>query len=95
MSRAVGDSADIDFHGDIPGAGAVFGQADHYRFILHDRDAIFSPQLDAPVARMGLEVIKTRLIERLRGFLRSLERALESFFERAFVKMALRSFIMH
>jgi putative transposase len=33
---------------------------DHtYRFMLHDRDAIFSTQLDASVARMGLEVIKT------------------------------------
>jgi putative transposase len=30
-----------------------------YRFILHDRDAIFSTQLDASVARMGLAVIKT------------------------------------
>ena len=34
--------------------------SDHtYRFILHDHDAIFSTQLDASVARMGLEVIKT------------------------------------
>lgn len=34
--------------------------SDHtYRLILHDRDAIFSAQLDASVARMGLEVIKT------------------------------------
>jgi len=34
--------------------------SDHtYRFILHDRDAIFSRQFDASVARMGLEVIKT------------------------------------
>ncbi len=34
--------------------------SDHtYRFILHDRDAIFSTQLDASVARMGLQVIKT------------------------------------
>jgi len=32
--------------------------SDHtYRFILHDRDAIFSPGFDASVARMGLEVI--------------------------------------
>jgi putative transposase len=30
-----------------------------YRFILHDRDAIFSTQLDASVAHMGLEVIET------------------------------------
>jgi putative transposase len=34
--------------------------SDHtHRFILHDRDAIFSTELDASVARMGLEVIKT------------------------------------
>jgi hypothetical protein len=29
--RGVGDSADIDFHGDVPGGGAVFGQADHHQ----------------------------------------------------------------
>ena len=53
--------------------------SDHtYRFILHDRDAIFSNQLDASVARMGLKVIKTpvrspqanSLCERLIGTLR-------------------------
>jgi len=53
--------------------------SDHtYRFILHDRDAIFSIQLDAAVARMGLSVIKTpvrspqanSLCERLIGTLR-------------------------
>ena len=53
--------------------------SDHpYRFILHDRDAIFSTRLDASVARMGLEVIKTpvrspqanSLCERLIGTLR-------------------------
>jgi len=34
--------------------------SDHaYRFILHDRDTIFSAGLDASAARMGLEVIKT------------------------------------
>src|SRR5208283_4661322 len=53
--------------------------SDHtYRFILHDRDAIFSTQLDAAVARMGLRVIKTpvrspqanSLCERLIGTLR-------------------------
>ena len=34
--------------------------SDHtYRFILHDRDAIFSTGLDASLAHMGLEVIKT------------------------------------
>jgi len=53
--------------------------SDHtYRFILHDRDAIFSTSLDASVARMGLEVIKTpvrspqanSLCERLIGTLR-------------------------
>jgi putative transposase len=53
--------------------------SDHtYRFILHDHDAIFSTQLDASVARMGLKVIKTpvrspqanSLCERLIGTLR-------------------------
>src|SRR5208283_13565 len=53
--------------------------SDHrYRFILHDRDAIFSTGFDASVARMGLEVIKTpvrspkanSLCERLIGTLR-------------------------
>src|SRR5208282_4146765 len=53
--------------------------SDHtYRFILHDRDAIFSTEFDASVARMGLEVIKTpvrspqanSLCERLIGTLR-------------------------
>jgi putative transposase len=52
---------------------------DHtYRFILHDRDAILSPGLDASIARMGLEVIETpvrspkvnSLCERLIGTLR-------------------------
>ena len=34
--------------------------SDHtYRSIIHDRDAIFSIGLDASVAAMGLEVIKT------------------------------------
>jgi hypothetical protein len=49
-----------------------------YRFILHDRDAIFSPGFDASIARMGLEVIETpvrspkvnSLCERLIGTLR-------------------------
>ena len=53
--------------------------SDHrYRFILHDRDAIFSTGFDASVARMGLEVIATpvrspkanSLCERLIGTLR-------------------------
>ena len=53
--------------------------SDHtYRFILHDCDAIFSTQLDASVAHMGLEVIKTpvrspqanSLCERLIGTVR-------------------------
>ncbi len=53
--------------------------SDHtYRFILHDHDAIYSTQLDASVAHMGLEVIKTpvrspqanSLCERLIGTLR-------------------------
>jgi putative transposase len=34
--------------------------SDHtYRFIIHDRDAIFSSGFDASLARMGLEVIET------------------------------------
>ena len=34
--------------------------SDHtYRFILHDRDAIFSTGFNASVARMGVEVIQT------------------------------------
>jgi putative transposase len=53
--------------------------SDHtYRFIIHDRDAIFSTGFDASVAGMGLEVIKTpvrspranSLCERLFGTLR-------------------------
>ena len=53
--------------------------SDHtYRFILHDRDAIFSTGFDASVARMGLEVIATpmrspkanSLCERVIGTLR-------------------------
>ena len=53
--------------------------SDHtYRFILHDRDAIFSTRLNASVAHMGIEVIKTpvrspqanSLCERLIGTLR-------------------------
>jgi transposase InsO family protein len=51
---------------------------DTYRFILHDRDAIFSTGLDASLARLGLEVIATpvrspqanSLCERLIGTLR-------------------------
>jgi putative transposase len=53
--------------------------SDHtYRFIIHDRDAIFSSGLDQSLARMGLEVIETpvrspkanSLCERLIGTLR-------------------------
>ena len=53
--------------------------SDHgYRFILHDRDAIFSGGFDASVAHLGLAVIKTpvlspqanALCERLIGTLR-------------------------
>jgi putative transposase len=53
--------------------------SDHtYRFILHDRDAIFSTGFDASLARLGLEVIETpvrspqanSLCERLIGTLR-------------------------
>jgi transposase InsO family protein len=35
-------------------------QSDHtYRFLVHDRDAIFSSDCDASVAHLGLETIKT------------------------------------
>ena len=53
--------------------------ADHtYRFLLHDRDSIFSPQLDQSVRHLGLRVVKTppqtpqanALCERLIGTLR-------------------------
>jgi transposase InsO family protein len=53
--------------------------SDHaYRFIIHDRDAIFSSEFDASVGGLGLEVIKTpvrspkanSLCERLIGTLR-------------------------
>ena len=53
--------------------------SDHtYRFIIHDRDAMFSTGFDTSVARLGLEVIKTpvrspkanSLCERLIGTLR-------------------------
>ncbi len=53
--------------------------ADHaYRFLLHDRDSIFSPQLDQSIRHLGLRVIKTppqspqanALCERLIGTLR-------------------------
>ena len=34
--------------------------ADHtYRFLLHDRDSIFSPQLDEGIRHLGLQVLKT------------------------------------
>jgi putative transposase len=53
--------------------------SDHiYRFVIHDRDAIFSTRFDTSVARLGLEVIATpvrspkanALCERLIGTLR-------------------------
>jgi putative transposase len=53
--------------------------ADHaYRFLIHDRDCIFSPQLDQSVRHLGLRVLKTpphsppanALCERLIGTLR-------------------------
>jgi transposase InsO family protein len=53
--------------------------ADHrYRFLLHDRDSIFSPQLDLSIRHLGLKVLKTppqcpqanALCERLLGTLR-------------------------
>src|SRR5882724_3983778 len=53
--------------------------ADHtYRFLLHDRDSIFSQQLDQSIRNLGLRVLKTppqtpqanALCERLLGTLR-------------------------
>ena len=53
--------------------------ADHgYRFLLHDRDSIFSPQLDQHIRHLGLKVLKmppqspqaNALCERLLGTLR-------------------------
>src|SRR5712691_9906273 len=53
--------------------------ADHpYRFLIHDRDCIFSPQLDQSIHHLGLRVLKTpprspqanALCERLIGTLR-------------------------
>jgi transposase InsO family protein len=53
--------------------------ADHgYHFLLHDRDSIFSPQLDQHIRHLGLKVLKTppqspqanALCERLLGTLR-------------------------
>jgi putative transposase len=52
---------------------------DHtYRFLVHDRDSIFSPQLDQSIRHLGLRVVKTppqtpqanSLCERLIGTLR-------------------------
>jgi putative transposase len=53
--------------------------SDHsYRFLIHDRDGIFSPQLDQQVRHLGLQVLKTppqspqanAICERLIGTLR-------------------------
>jgi putative transposase len=53
--------------------------SDHsYRFLIHDRDRIFSPQLDQQVRHLGLRVLKTppqspqanAICERLIGTLR-------------------------
>jgi len=34
--------------------------SDHgYRFLIHDRDGIFSPQLDQSISHMGLRVLRT------------------------------------
>ena len=53
--------------------------SDHgYRFLIHDRDGIFSPQLDQSITHMGLRVLRTpsrspkanSLCERVIGTLR-------------------------
>jgi hypothetical protein len=36
----------------------VMGEQSH-RFVIHDRDSIYSPQLDSALKAMGLRVLKT------------------------------------
>jgi transposase InsO family protein len=37
----------------------AIGCGDAYRYLLHDRDGIFAPDLDASVSRLGLRVLKS------------------------------------
>jgi putative transposase len=78
--------------------------SDHtYRFMLHERDTIFSTGVDASVAEMGLEVIKTpvrspkanSLCERLIGTLRRecLDWIIPLTEEQ--IRKALRSWLLH
>jgi transposase InsO family protein len=39
----------------------AIGCGDVYRYLLHDRDSIFAPDLDASISRLGLEVLKSPL----------------------------------
>jgi hypothetical protein len=34
----------------------AFGGGDGYQYLLHDRDSIFAPNLDASISRLGLRV---------------------------------------
>jgi len=37
----------------------AFGGGDGYQYLLHDRDSIFAPDLDASISRLGLKVLKS------------------------------------
>jgi putative transposase len=37
----------------------AFGCGDGYQYLLHDRDSIFAPNLDASISRLGLRVLKS------------------------------------
>jgi transposase InsO family protein len=37
----------------------AFGCGDDYQYLLHDRDSIFAPNLDASISRLGLKVLKS------------------------------------
>jgi putative transposase len=37
----------------------AFGCVDGFQYLLHDRDSIFAPNLDASISRLGLRVLKS------------------------------------
>jgi putative transposase len=37
----------------------AFGCVDGFQYLLHDRDSIFAPNLDASISRLGLKVLKS------------------------------------
>ena len=39
----------------------VVGDADHHKYLIHDRDAIFARHLDDSIRAMGLEVLRSPL----------------------------------